>query len=113
EMAYASSNGDNYGSLECLGAPQGCLPGYSGPVFLGPELASGRDKNGYRRTFHAGEAVGRGSFKSFAYTAVPVTPKTTGVRGFCGDSSGVVCFSFEGAPAVEGGACARGCAPIR
>ncbi len=122
EAAYQSSNAGYYDTLECLGAPSGCIPNYSGPVFLDTQLASGMDKSGYKRTFHAGPppssaevAEGRSpsSLMSFAYTAVPSAPNRTGVRGFCGDSSGRICVTMDGTePQVVNGECAQTCRPL-
>jgi type IV pilus assembly protein PilA len=107
EMAYQSASGGSYGSPQCLAAPTSCLPAYSGPTFIDPDLASATVKNGYRRTFHAGGPTGS---ESFAYTAVPAEPGRTGVRGFCGDSTGRVCFTQGGsAPALVGGLCDPSC----
>src|SRR5262245_1036132 len=97
EAAYQSANVGFYDTLPCLNKPAGCIPGYTGPEFLSSDLTSGVDKSGYKRTFHPGApasgAEGAGSrspssIVSFAYTAVPVTNGQTGVRGFCGDSTG-------------------------
>ena len=121
EAAYQSVSGGFYGPPECLGRPSECLPQYSGPTFLDSTLASGATKSGYRRTFHAGAAASAapsapgvpaatGGLETFAYTAVPVEPGKTGVRGFCGDSTGRVCFTADGSePAVVGGGCDPGC----
>ena len=123
ETAYHSFSGGYYGPPECLAAPTTCLPSYSGPTFLDPDLASAATKNGYRRTFHPGIAIAaqpdgspvpRGSLDSFAYVAVPVEPGRTGIRGFCGDSTGRICSTSDGeAPAVLGGACDPGCEELR
>jgi hypothetical protein len=113
EAAYQSASGGSYGSPPCLAAPTTCLPAYSGPSFLDPDLASATVKNGYRRTFHAGppSAAGpTGSLETFAYTAVPVEPGKTGSRGFCGDASGRICVTPHGsAPALAGGLCDPSC----
>ena len=126
EAAYQSANAGYYDTLECLGAPQqGCIPGYpaNGPTFLDPPLASGMDKSGYKRRFHPGapppseEGASQrspSSISSFAYTAVPMQPGRTGVRGFCGDSSGRICFTLDGTePPVENGECAQTCQMLR
>lgn len=123
EAAYQSASGGYYGPLDCLGAPSQCLPSYSGPTFLDRTLAAGGMKSGYRRTFHPGNAVAlgadgspapRGSLESFAYVVVPEKPGQTGVRGFCGDASGRICFTTNGsAPAATGGMCDPGCQDLR
>ena len=122
EAAYQSASGGYYGPPQCLSAPTTCLPAYSGPTFLDSQLASGTVKSGYRRTFHAGPVAPAvpgppaptESLESFAYTAVPVERGKTGTRGFCGDSTGRICFTTDGsAPAVVDGACDPGCTDLR
>ena len=123
EAAYQSASGGYYGTPECLAAPTTCLPAYSGPTFVDPDLASATVKNGYRRTFHPGAPIAAGaggtpapanSLETFAYVAVPASKNQTGVRGFCGDSSGRICFTTDGsAPAVVAGACDPGCRDLR
>jgi type IV pilus assembly protein PilA len=123
EAAYQSASGGYYGPLDCLGRPAECMPGYTGPTFLDPALASGGVKSGYQRTFHAGNVVAlaadgspapRGSIESFAYVAVPMERGKTGTRGFCGDSTGRICFTTDGTPPdVVDGACDPGCSDLR
>ena len=122
EAAYQSATGGDYGAAGMPGrSPRRACPRYSGPAFLDAELASAADvKNGYRRTFHRGsadlrslEAPGRAGsargLRTFAYVAVPETTGKTGVRGFCGDSTGRICFTTTGRPrSVVGGACEPG-----
>lgn len=122
EAAYQTMNAGYYDTLECLGAPANCIPNYNGPTFLDPMLASGADKTGYRRTFHAGASASGeegadlrspSSIRSFAYTAVPLS-KQTGVRSFCGDSSGQVCYKVDGSePDVVNGTCGEDCQSFR
>jgi type IV pilus assembly protein PilA len=125
EAAYQSASGGAYGPLACLAEPPQCLPEYSGPHFLDPELASADVKIGYRRTFHpgspasvasspAGAPLSTGGLEGFAYVAVPEKVGQTGVRGFCGDASGRICFTTDGsAPEVSDGACAPDCQDLR
>jgi type IV pilus assembly protein PilA len=124
EAAYSSANAGYYDTLECLGAPQGCIPGYpaSAPTFLDPMLASGMDKTGYKRRFHpgapptdeGGSQRSPSSISTFAYTAVPLQPGRTGVRGFCGDSSGKLCYTLDGSePPIENGECSQTCQMLR
>lgn len=121
EMAYAIDNGGFYDRPECLQEPTTCRPGYAGASFLGAPLIS--PKNGYARTFHAGEPAGAdeirsanaspSSVRSFAYVAVPVD-SSQGTRGFCGDSTGRVCATTGGsAPEVAGGLCSAACPDLR
>ncbi len=116
QAAYQSVNGGLYeGRPECLAEPSRCLPGYTGPSFLDQNLASLQAKNGYQRQFEvaAGRAlpttaskVSPTSVAAYAYVAVPARQGQTGVRGFCGDASGVICYTPEGsAPRVTDGSC--------
>jgi hypothetical protein len=119
EAAYQSANAGFYDTLACLGAPSTCIPGYSGPVFVDAVLASGADKSGYKRTFHPGAPASApagadqrspSSIESFAYTVVPVQRNQSGVRGFCGDSSGRICITMDGSePPVVNGECSQTC----
>jgi type IV pilus assembly protein PilA len=117
QAAYQSVSGGSYGTLECLGRPSGCLPNYTGPTFLDPELASGRPKNGYQRTLNPGlpTDAASGGLSSYAYVAVPVTANQTGVRAFCGDHTGMICFTTDGTPPrVMDGACdLSSCTPLQ
>src|ERR1700741_5090829 len=54
EAAYQSANGNYYDTLQCLGTPASCIPGYTGPEFVDATLSTGVDKSGYKRTFHPG-----------------------------------------------------------
>ena len=117
QAAYRAANGGFYDSrLDCLGAPAGCIPGYpaDGPQFLEDRLSRLEPRSGYNRSFVPGPAaqgdaavVSRSSVQSYAYVAVPTRPGYSGIRGFCGDSSGAVCATSDGgAPRVlPGGAC--------
>jgi uncharacterized membrane protein YhaH (DUF805 family) len=127
QAAYRSANGGWFeGNPECLAAPAvGCVPGYpaDGPGFLEPVLASRQPKSGYQRRFEPGRMVSvdpavssQTSVGNYAYVAVPVTPGQTGVRSFCGDSTGVICFRADGADIrAPGGECpvtTGGCTPM-
>jgi uncharacterized membrane protein YhaH (DUF805 family) len=127
QAAYQSANGGYYdANLECLASPAtGCVPGYpaEGPTFLDPALASRQAKSGYARRFDPGAMIAvdaslssQTSVESWAYVAVPVAPGQTGVRSFCGDSSGRICFRPDGGGIpTEGGQCpvdSGGCTPL-
>ena len=110
--AYKSANGGNYGTLECLSKPSACVPGYpeAAPTFLDSAMASGQPRSGYERHFIAGRPAGKGlspsSMKSYAYVAVPIEPGESGVRAFCGDPAGGICFTVNGQmPQVRDGRC--------
>jgi prepilin-type N-terminal cleavage/methylation domain-containing protein len=113
EAAYQSANGGWYDRISCMNLP--CIPSYptNAPTFLDSNLAALASKSGYDRSFSpGGTPVGINtnissatSLSSYAYTAQPVTQGQTGVRGFGGDSSGVLCFTTTGVrPTVVSGA---------
>lgn len=124
QAAYQSANGW-YDTLECLASPQRCIPNCASaaPTFLDATLAMATVKSGYRRTFHPGpppppekllSASSPSSLASYAYVAVPDQRNRTGVRAFCGDASGRICFTSDGStPGVENGACAESCPELR
>lgn len=86
---------------DCLTNPRSCLPTWSG----GPLLASDPTgiQKGYSFEFHPGPAVQADeiarrravpqSLSSYAVVASPREPGVTGVRVFCGDSSGRVFYT--------------------
>jgi hypothetical protein len=106
QAAYKAANGGFFDSrLACLQDPAACIPGYprNGPTFLDASLTSLQPRGGYTRSFVPGPpaegrpaGVSRSSTRSFAYVAVPAEPGHSGVRGFCGDSSGSVCSTADG-----------------
>jgi hypothetical protein len=126
QAAYQARNGGYAdGALGCLARPGSCIPGYGGDqtTFLDEQLASLVEKKGYRRSFHPGPRPDQippssspTSLTTWAYTAVPVDPGYTGVRGFCGDSNGDLCFTPDGtAPPLRAeGTCDLGwCVPLQ
>jgi uncharacterized membrane protein len=115
QAAYQSANGGFYGEMACLAQPKLCIVGYEGPHFLDPELASATERSGYRRAFHPGPPAGTPrSLAGYAYTAVPAQPGQTGLRSFCGDASGMICFDPTGADVVpENGACPSTCVALQ
>jgi type IV pilus assembly protein PilA len=114
EATYESAN-RGYGDLACLAAPAKCVPGYAGPDFLDEGLASAKEKTGYRRGFQPGPAgKQKGSYSGFAYTATPLTPGETGVRSFCGDATGRICYDPKGAEILpKAGVCPATCTDLR
>jgi prepilin-type N-terminal cleavage/methylation domain-containing protein len=116
EAAYQSANGGWYDEISCL-AVNGptCIPNYptTAPTFLDSNIAAQNSKSGYDRSFAAGTVPANlntaisstTSLSSYGYVATPVTSGQTGVRGFGGDSSGVLCFTTDGtAPTINNGA---------
>jgi len=117
EAAYRPANHGFYDKLECLSAPWQCIPDYRGPQFLEgvwPDV-----RYGHQRTFLPGAAadtrqisqaqVSPTSVQSYAYVAAPLEglpPNETGVRGFCADDRGIICYTLDStAPAVKDGRC--------
>ena len=105
QAVYQSMNGGFYeGRLECLAKPDDCLSNSTSPPLL-DKAAVAPTKSGYVRELVVGPAgqalpagLSRSSVTSFAFVAHPVTPGQTGVRSFCGDSSGRVCSDPAGRP---------------
>jgi prepilin-type N-terminal cleavage/methylation domain-containing protein len=120
QAAYQSANGGWYsGSLSCMSNPFGvgvCFPNYppGAPTFLDNTLApivavAAVAKSGYQRVYTRGNppgvintnVSGTDAVTTYVYIATPVTENQTGVRGFGGDHSGVLCFnSISGEPAT-------------
>jgi type IV pilus assembly protein PilA len=93
EEAYRYSNSNGYyGTLECLVAPEGCISGYTGPFFISKEVLP-PEKSGYRRTFTLSP-----DNSHYTFIAVPLAPGQTGLRGFCGDNTGIVCSTSGSLP---------------
>jgi prepilin-type N-terminal cleavage/methylation domain-containing protein len=112
QAAYQSSNGGFYeGKLTCLVKPSGgCIPSYptNAPTFLDSQIAAFTVKTGYTRSFIAGPgpvplpaSSSPSSTSGFTYFGTPLVTGQSGVRGFGGDSSGLVCYTPSGtAPVV-------------
>ena len=107
QAAYQSANGGLYSSsLACLSVPSsgGCVPSYStsAPTFVDSAIGGTVTKSGYVRSFtyapatNLGPANGTNSAGAYAYLASPITVNQTGVRGFGGDASGVICYTGTG-----------------
>ena len=121
EARYQAANAGYFDGLECLAAPGQCIPGFQGAAMVEDRLLSTGDEHGYRRRFHPGPRAeptppraSKSSLMAFAYVAVPVQPGKTGVRSFCGDASGRICYT-TGATAPEPvlGVCPAGCTSLR
>jgi len=116
QAAFQSANGGWYaGTITCLNVVTAgtCIPSYptNAPTFIDTAIASLGAKSGYARSFGPGappvpintNVSGTLSVSSYVYLATPVNQGQTGVRGFGGDASGVLCFSPNGAaPATTG-----------
>ena len=110
EAAFQSANGGWYaGDITCMNDvdPSTCIPSYptNAPTFLDSSIASLGAKSGYARSFGPGatpsplntNTSGPTSVASYVYNTSPVSQGQTGVRGFGGDSSGILCFTPDGA----------------
>lgn len=117
QHAYASANQGFFDQLECLVTPVECVPGYpaDSPSFLDPSLLK-ESRAGYEYRFIAGPPappdivqggqVSPTSLGGWVYVAVPLQPGQTGVRSFCADVSGQVCYRQDGVPPdTSGGRC--------
>ena len=108
QAAYQSSNSGYYdGDLTCLVAPGSgaCIPFYpsNAPTFLDSQIASVTPKSGYTRSWLPGAVVAPlpsfvspTSVAAYVYSATPISVGQTGVRGFAGDASGLLCFTPSG-----------------
>ena len=124
EVAYQSSNSGFYDVLPCLVVPSGgCIPGYlaSSPTFLDPQVGAGVTvKQGYTRFFTAGPPpiplptqASPSSLTSYVYGGLPTTQDQTGVRGFAGDGSGLICQTNNGVdPSAGAASLPNTCQPI-
>jgi hypothetical protein len=121
EMIFMGVTNGAYGDLRCLHIPAECIKDIPDEKLL-EKAVMAPEKNGYRRKFHPGSRVespkAKGTpspfVKTFAFTAVPLTPGESGTRAFCGDSTGRVCVNADGAePVVTGGLCAAPCTELK
>jgi len=107
EAAYQSSNAGFYdGILTCLVFTNTCIPTYSAtaPTFLDSQIGAMTPKSGYNRSVPSVAAApipippgaSASSTGGVVYGAVPSSIDKTGVRGFAGDTSGVICTSGNG-----------------
>ena len=120
QAIYQVSNGGFYDVPECLVSPQRCIPAYpaNAPTFIDSQLGQTTVvRQGYRRTFYPGPAAEPSAIRemkasptsitSYAYIAVPRSPGRTGVRAFCGDGTGRICYTTDGSvPRIDQGLCA-------
>jgi type II secretory pathway pseudopilin PulG len=133
QATYAAANANMYDSdLSCLAEPSRCIPGYapSAPAFLEPDLARQRYlKQGYRRSFSGlcsgssgecqlvdecgNEISSKTSADTYTFVGAPERPGKTGIRAFCADDTGVICYEENGNATnlvgKEGQQCKAGC----
>ena len=115
EAAYQSSNAGFFDSNpSCLVNPNGCIATYStgAPTFVDSQIAAMTAKSGYDRVMgsNAGAPANTpagasgSSTGAVVFVATPSAQDKTGVRGFAGDTSGIICTSGDGsAPPNTGG----------
>jgi type IV pilus assembly protein PilA len=107
QAAYQSSNAGFYdGKLTCLVQPSNtCIPSYptNAPTFIDSQIAAATPKSGYSRSFLPAappaplpQTASPTSSAAYVYGATPVSIGQTGVRGFMGDSSGLLCYTPSG-----------------
>jgi len=118
EAAYQRLNGGYFDRLECLAAPETCIPGHHGPSVIADRLVSTPEDKGYRRVFYPGPRaeppppkVSPTSLMAFAYVVTPISPGKSGVRTFCGDATGIICHA-TGPVVPELGVCPSDCKPF-
>lgn len=122
QAAYAAATGFFDARLTCLELPATCGAGRDpDETFLAPYLT--RDtRHGYVHRLEPGprpapdELAARRasptSVRGFAYVSVPEVRGETGLRGFCADDSGAICFTRDGRrPGVRNGRCLLAPAP--
>jgi hypothetical protein len=122
EAVVARYNQGFFVPAECLLSPRVCLPGYVGGELVNAGAFSNEVIHGYRWQLHsgarldpavlAGTSASPQSLQSVAITMVPNEPGQTGVKSFCGDTTGQVCYVPEGLIRVVGGRCGE-CQPVR
>jgi type IV pilus assembly protein PilA len=105
QAAYQSANGGFFESnFACMTQKGGCVPAAptSSPTFLDSQIAALTTKSGYVRAIPTlGTPVvdpntSPSSVTAYVYAASPTQQGQSGVRGFGGDSSGIVCYSNDG-----------------
>ena len=126
QAVYASANRGFHDQPQCLLSPVDCIPGYpsTAPTFLDPLSFSADLRHGYRFRFVPGpEAppevkqegqISPSSLAGFAYVAEPSQPGQTGMRAFCAEASGIICFDPDGRLGeVSEGTCPADCSPLQ
>jgi hypothetical protein len=103
QAAYQSMNGGFYESrIECLSDPGQCIPNSTAPAAVGATTLA-QTRSGYSRELITSPPVSGlppgispSSTTSYAFVAHPLTQGQTGVRSFCGDHTGRICFDPGG-----------------
>lgn len=117
QAAYHAASGGYYGHMTCMLTPSGggCIPSYptNSPTFLDSQIAALTPKTGYARSMDESSAV-PGGLACYVYHGIPINPGQTGVRGFAGDCSGVICQTANGTPVpTSGGKMLPTCMPLQ
>ena len=116
QAAYQGVNGGYYEAvLTCMSIRGGCIPNPppNAPTYLDTVIAQQQPKSGYTRFYdpavpppadpEVGKSLSPSSALGYAYVTSPLNLGQTGVRGFGGDASGVLCFTNSGAaPGILG-----------
>ena len=117
QRQYSRTTGFFDGRLACLELPSLCVAGHDPDTSLiGPALASGMTRRGYTRRLIAGPPAQRHeiaaknasstSVTAFAFLVVPEVPSVSGIRAYCGDDTGTICYTRDGrTPPVANGRC--------
>jgi len=126
EKLLAARNGGYFGPFECLTKPEACLADFpkDGAPFLDPSHDWLATRLGYTRSFQLGPKTADaelasasaipGSVRTFVFTAIPVKAGETGLRAFCGDGGGKICFTADGAPpGIRAGRCVPPCEALK
>ena len=71
------------------------------PTFVDSQMAALLPKSGYNRFTDETAAI-PGGLSCYVYNATPISVGQTGVRGFAGDCSGVICQTPDGTPVPNG-----------
>ena len=96
-------NGGFYeGRLACLAKPDDCIANSTAPGLVDAADVAVQ-KRGYVHELVVGAAgrdlptgLSRSSVTSYAFVVHPITVGQTGLRSFCGDSSGRICYDPGG-----------------
>jgi hypothetical protein len=95
-------------TIDCLVRPVSCTPTYRGGGFLHEDYA-GQARNGYVFGLVASPRDPAQAAVSYAVFANPIDPGKTGVRSFCADSAGRLCFGHEEMRPGATAACPAAC----
>ena len=96
-------------TVDCLVCPSNCAPSYQGGAFLDEDYAAER-RDGYVFELVASPRDPAEAAFSYVLFANPAHPGKTGVRSFCADSAGRLCFGRkELRPLSASAACPAAC----